>query len=104
MNALFSDLGCKQRSQPLPPVLHRLVASTFVMRRCGTGGTALVLCFQPRSGNAAFIMDPIRTGAGILMRCLSGSTARYIIYGALPITKERYSGLLPRNGGIAGLH
>ena len=31
----------------------------------------------------AFIMDPIRTGAGILMRCLSGLTARYIIYGAL---------------------
>ena len=47
------------------------VASTFVMRRCGTGGTALVLCLQPRSGNAAFIMEPIRTGAGILMRCLS---------------------------------
>ena len=36
-------------------------------------------------------MDPIRTGAGILMRCLSGSTARYIIYGALSITKGRYS-------------
>ena len=46
------------------------------MRPCGTGGTALVRCLQPRSGNAVFVMDPIRCGAGILMRCSSASTAR----------------------------
>ena len=32
------------------------------MRPCGMGGTALARCLQPRSGHAAFIMDPIRTG------------------------------------------
>ena len=30
-----------------------------------------------------FIIDSIRCGAGILMRCVSGSTGRPIIYGAL---------------------
>ena len=28
MNALFSDLDCKQRSQPVPPVPHRLLTNT----------------------------------------------------------------------------
>ena len=43
-----------------------------------------------------------RTGAGILMRCLSASTARDIICGALSTTKGRYLRCLPRNGEIAG--
>ena len=30
-----------------------------------------------------FIVDPIRCGAGILMRCSSASTARRIIYGVI---------------------
>ena len=46
------------------------------MRPCGTGGTALVHCVPRRSGNAVFIIDSIRCGAGILMRCVSGSTGR----------------------------
>ena len=46
------------------------------MRPCGTGGTALVQCLPRRSGNAVFIIDSIRCGAGILMRCVSGSTGR----------------------------
>ena len=43
-----------------------------------------------------------RTGAGILMRCLSASTARDIIYGARLTTKERYLRFLSRSGGTAG--
>ena len=38
-----------------------------------------------------FIIDSIRCGAGILMRCVSGSTGRPIIYGALWITKAKWS-------------
>ena len=68
--------------------------SISVTRRCGSGGTGLGRCLQSRSGNTAFIIDPIRTGAGILMRCLSGSTERCTISGALSITKGRYSKLL----------
>ena len=67
------------------------------------GGTALVRCLQPRSGHAAFVIDLIRTGAGILMRCLSASTARHAMCGVLSITKAKSLRLLPRNGGIAGL-
>ena len=44
-----------------------------------------------------------RTGGGTLMRCLSASTARHIIYGARLITKAKCSRSWPRNGGIAGL-
>ena len=51
------------------------------------GGTVLVRCLQPRSGNTAFIVDPIRTGAGTLMRCSHGVTARHVIYGVLSITE-----------------
>ena len=40
--------------------------------------------------NAVFIIDSIRCGAGILMRCVSGSTGRPIIYGALWITKAKW--------------
>ena len=32
-------------------------------------GTALVQCVPRRSGNAVFVIGPIRCGAGILMRC-----------------------------------
>ena len=62
----------------------------FCHETCGTGGTALVHCLPRRSGNAVFIIDSIRCGAGILMRCLSGSTGRPIIYGALWITKAKW--------------
>ena len=47
------------------------------------------LLLPRRSGNAVFVIGPIRCGAGILMRCLSGSTGRPIIYGALWITKVK---------------
>ena len=35
-------------------------------------------------------LDSIRCGAGILMRCVSGSTGRPFIYGALWITKAKW--------------
>ena len=54
------------------------------------GGTALVRCLPRRSGHAVFIMDPIRTGAGTLMKCLSASTARHITYG-VPLTMKAKS-------------
>ena len=44
-----------------------------------------------------------RTGAGILMRCLSASTASHITCGARSIMTGSCSRLLPRSGGIAGL-
>ena len=69
-------------------------ASTSVTRRCGMGGTALVRCLPRRSGHAVFIMDPIRTGAGTLMRCLSVSTARHITYGVLLTMKAKSLRLL----------
>ena len=37
-----------------------------------------------------FIIDAIRCGAGILMRCVSGSTGRPIIDGARWITKGKW--------------
>ena len=37
-----------------------------------------------------FIIDFIRCGAGILMRCVSGSTGRPMIDGALWITKAKW--------------
>ena len=45
----------------------------------------------------------IRCGAGILMRCLSASTARHVIYGGLSIMKAKCLRSMPRNGGITGL-
>ena len=75
-------------------------ASTFAMRPCGTGGTALVRSLPPRSGNAVFVMDPIRCGAGILMRCSSASTVRHITYGAPLTMKAKCLRSMPRNGGI----
>ena len=74
-------------------------ASASAMRPCGTGGTALVRCLQPRSGNAVFVIDPIRCGAGILMRCSSASTARHITYGAPLTMKAKFLRFWPRNGG-----
>ena len=65
--------------------------------------TALVQWLPRRSGNAVCIIDSIRCGAGILMRCVSGSTGRPLIYGALWITKAKWERGLSRNGGIAGL-
>ena len=50
----------------------------------------LFACLPRRSGNAVFIIGPIRCGAGLLMRCLSGSTGRPIIYGALWITQAKW--------------
>ena len=47
-------------------------------------------CLPRRSGNAVFIIDSIRCGAGILMRCVSGSTGRPILDGALWITKAKW--------------
>ena len=45
--------------------------------------------FAAEIRNAVFIMDPIRTGAGILMRCSFASTARHAMCGALSITKAK---------------
>ena len=45
--------------------------STSLTRRCGIGGTVLAHCLRPRSESVAFVMDPIRTGVGTLMKCLS---------------------------------
>ena len=56
-------------------------------------------CLPPRSGNAAFVTDPIRCGAGILMRCSSGSTVRHVIYGVLWTMKAKCLRSMPRNGG-----
>ncbi len=36
------------------------------------GGTDLVRCLRPRSGNGAFSADRIRTGAGTWTRCSYG--------------------------------
>ena len=42
-----------------------------------------------RSGNAVVIIGPSRGGVGLLMRCVSGSTGRPMIYGALWITTAK---------------
>ena len=46
-------------------------------------------------------MDPIHCGAGILMRCSSGSTAKPIIYGVPLTMKAKCLRSMPRNGGTA---
>ena len=49
------------------------------------------------------IIDAIRCGAGILMRCLSGSTGRPMIYGALWITHgEVVEGVVTQPAGSQG--
>ena len=44
-----------------------------------------------------------QTGAGILMRCLSGSTVRHIIYGGPLTMKAKCLRSMSRNGGVTGL-
>ena len=69
-----------------------------VTKRYDIGGTALARCLPPRSENAAFVMDPIRCGAGILMRCLPVSMVKHITYGVLWIMKAKCLRFWPRNG------
>jgi hypothetical protein len=56
----------------------RSVASTFVIRRCGSGGTGSVRCSPPRSGSGEFITDHTHSGAGTWTRGSWVSMARHI--------------------------
>ena len=79
------------------------VASTFVMGRCGSGGTGSVGHSPPRSGSGEFIADHTYSGAGTWTRYSGVSMARQIICGARLIMKVKCSSPTPRNAGIVRL-
>ena len=81
----------------------RSVASTFVMRRCGSGGKGSVRYSPRRSESGEFIADHTYSGAGTWTRYSGVSMARQIICGARLIMKVKCSSPTLRNGEIVKL-